>query len=56
MKVVYWSSTGNTERMAQMLGEELEKLGGSAKVQEVSSASPSDLEGDGICSRMLSHG
>ena len=56
MKVVYWSSTGNTERMAQMLGEELEKLGGSAKVQEVSSASPSDLEGEAVfalgCSAM----
>ena len=56
MKVVYWSSTGNTERMAQMLGEELEKLGGSAKVQDVSSASPSDLEGEAVfalgCSAM----
>ena len=46
MKIVYWSSTGNTERMAQMLGEELEKLGGSAEVAEVSSVSPADLEGE----------
>ena len=44
MKIVYWSSTGNTERMAQMLGEEIEKLGGIAEVEEVSSVSPSALE------------
>lgn len=56
MKVVYWSSTGNTEQMAQMLGEELEKLGNSAEVTEVSSVSPSDLENEQIfalgCSAM----
>ena len=56
MKVVYWSSTGNTEKMAQMLGEELEKLGGGAEVAEVSSVSPSDLEGEAVfalgCSAM----
>ena len=44
MKVVYWSSTGNTEQMAQMLGEELEKLGNNAEVAEVSAVSPADLE------------
>lgn len=56
MKVVYWSSTGNTERMAQMLGEEIEKLGGSAEVLEVSSVNPSDLKSDSVfalgCSAM----
>lgn len=56
MKVVYWSSTGNTERMAQMLGEEIEKLGGSAEVKEVSSVSPSELENEAVfalgCSAM----
>ena len=56
MKIVYWSSTGNTERMAQMLGEELEKLGGSAEVEEVSSVSPSALEKETVfalgCSAM----
>ena len=56
MKIVYWSSTGNTERMAQMLGEELEKLGGSAEVEEVSSVSPSALEKEAVfalgCSAM----
>lgn len=56
MKIVYWSSTGNTERMAQMLGDELEKLGGSAEVEEVSSVSPSALEKETVfalgCSAM----
>lgn len=56
MKVVYWSSTGNTEQMAQMLGEEMGKLGGSAEVTEVSSVSPSDLENEKVfalgCSAM----
>ena len=56
MKIVYWSSTGNTERMAQMLGEEIEKLGGSAEVEEVSSVSPSALEKETVfalgCSAM----
>ena len=56
MKIVYWSSTGNTERMAQMLGEEIEKLGGSAEVEEVCSVSPSALEKETVfalgCSAM----
>ena len=56
MKVVYWSSTGNTEKIAQMLGEEIEKLGGGAEVAEVASVSPSDLEGEAVfalgCSAM----
>ena len=56
MKIVYWSSTGNTERMAQMLGEEIEKLGGSAEEEEVSSVSPSALEKETVfalgCSAM----
>lgn len=48
MKVVYWSSTGNTERMAEMLGEEIGKAGGSAEVCEISTVSPSDLEAEEI--------
>lgn len=42
--------------MAQMLGEEIEKLGGSAEVEEVSSVSPSALEKETVfalgCSAM----
>ena len=56
MKIVYWSSTGNTERMAQILGEEIEKLGVIAEVEEVSSVSPSALEKETVfalgCSAM----
>ena len=43
MKVVYWSSTGNTERMAEMLGEEIKSAGGEAEVCELSTVSPADL-------------
>ena len=48
MKVVYWSSTGNTEKMAEMLAEEIKNAGGSAEVSEVSTVSPTDLEGEAI--------
>ena len=44
MKVVYWSSTGNTERMAEMLGEEIKNAGGEAEVCELSTVSPADLD------------
>ena len=45
MKVVYWSST---ERMAEMLAEEIKNAGGSAEVSEVSGVSPTDLEGETV--------
>ena len=48
MKVVYWSSTGNTEKMAEMLAEEIKNAGGSAEVSEVSGVSPTDLEGEAV--------
>ena len=48
MKVVYFSSTGNTEAMARMLEEELGKVGVSAELVEVSDASASDLEGEDV--------
>ena len=44
--VVYWSSTGNTERMAEMLGEEIKSAGGEAEVCELSTVSPADLAGE----------
>ena len=44
--VVYWSSTGNTERMAEMLGEEIKNAGGEAEVCELSTVSPADLAGE----------
>lgn len=48
MKVVYWSSTGNTERMAEMLGEEIKNAGGEAEVCELSTVSPADLAGKDV--------
>ena len=48
MKVVYWSSTGNTERMAEMLGEEIKSAGGEAEVCELSTVSPADLAGEDV--------
>lgn len=48
MKVVYWSSIGNTEKMAEMLAEEIKNAGGSAEVSEVSTVSPTDLEGETV--------
>ena len=48
MKVVYWSSTGNTEKMAEMLGEEIKNAGGEAEVCELSTVSPADLAGEDV--------
>ena len=48
MKVVYWSSTGNTERMAEMLGEEIKNAGGEAEICELSTVSPADLAGEDV--------
>lgn len=44
--VAYWSMTGNTEAMAQAVGEGIEQAGKEAAVVEISSISPSDLEGE----------
>lgn len=43
--VVYWSSTGNTQAMAEAIGEGINEAGGNAKVVDVSSVSASDLQG-----------
>lgn len=42
--VVYWSSTGNTEAMANAVGEGINGAGANAKVVEVSSIKPEDLK------------
>lgn len=41
--VVYWSQTGNTAEMAQAVAEGIQAAGGTAKVAEVSSVTPADL-------------
>ncbi len=43
--VVYWSSTGNTEAMANAVGEGITAAGGTAHVTEVSAADVSVLKG-----------
>ena len=43
VSIVYWSQTGNTEAMANMLASGVEEAGASAQVIEVSDASASDL-------------
>lgn len=42
--VVYWSSTGNTEAMANAVGEGVTEAGGTAHVVEVSAADASALK------------
>ena len=43
MYVVYFSSTGNTQAMAEAVGEGIKSAGKEASVVDVSSISPSDL-------------
>ncbi|MCI8577530.1 MAG: flavodoxin [Lachnospiraceae bacterium] len=42
--VVYWSSTGNTQAMAEAIGAGVNEAGGSAKIVEVSSIQASELK------------
>lgn len=42
--VVYWSSTGNTQAMAEAVGEGVTAAGGTAHVVEVSAASAAELK------------
>lgn len=44
INVVYWSQTGNTEAIANAIGEGIAKAGKQANVVEVSSASLDDLK------------
>lgn len=42
--VIYWSSTGNTQAMAEAIGEGITAAGGEAVVLDVASASADDLK------------
>ncbi len=46
--VVYWSQTGNTQAMAEAVGEGIVQGGKEAEVLEVSEASLDDLKGAGV--------
>lgn len=43
--VIYWSQTGNTQAMAEAVGEGITRAGKEAEVLEVSAASLDDLKG-----------
>ena len=43
VNVIYWSSTGNTQAMAEAVGAGVEEAGGKANVMEVSAADVSML-------------
>lgn len=44
--VAYWSGTGNTEAMAEAVGEGIKAAGKECAVVSVSDISASDLEGE----------
>ena len=44
MKVIYWSQTGNTERMAELIAKGIEERGKSAELVELSGVSIDDEE------------
>ena len=44
VNVIYWSSTGNTQAMAEAVGTGVEEAGGKANVMEVSAADVSMLK------------
>ncbi len=44
VNVIYWSSTGNTQAMAEAVGAGVEEAGGKANVIEVSAADASMLK------------
>ena len=45
MKIVYWSGTGSTEKMANFIAKGIEENGGETQVIDVSSAN-SDIFND----------
>ncbi len=48
MIVAYWSQTGNTEAMANAVGEGITQAGGEAKVVSISDISPADLKTENV--------
>ena len=46
VNVIYWSSTGNTQAMAEAVGAGVEEAGGKANVMEVSAADVSMLKAE----------
>ncbi|MBN1068092.1 flavodoxin [Clostridium botulinum] len=48
MKIIYWSQSGNTEKMASLILEGIKSEGGKAELLEVSSASLDDVKNEEI--------
>lgn len=48
IKVVYWSSTGNTEAMAQAIAKGIESAGSEAELLETDNVSAEDLKDDAV--------
>jgi flavodoxin, short chain len=46
VNIVYWSGTGNTEKMAELIKEGIESAGASVLLKNVADASDADLECD----------
>ncbi len=46
MKIIYWSQTGNTEKMANLILEGIESEGEKAELVEVSSVSLNDVKNE----------
>lgn len=48
VNIVYWSGTGNTEAMANMLAEGVKAAGGEAKLLQVGEANAADLQNEKV--------
>ncbi|MGG7098979.1 flavodoxin [Clostridium sardiniense] len=48
MKVIYWSQTGNTKRMAELIAKGIEEEGKSAELVELSEISVDDLKNEEV--------
>lgn len=48
MKIVYWSQTGNTERIAELIKKGIEQEGMNAELEQVSSVSVNDIENEKV--------
>lgn len=48
MKVIYWSQTGNTEKMAELIAKGIEEGGKSAELVELSGVSIDDLKNEEV--------
>ncbi len=48
MKVIYWSQTGNTQKMAELIAKGIEEAGKSAELVELANISVNDLKDEKV--------